>query len=130
MPRAQDSAVRGVHFVSRYTIVGTAKICRRLSSRGSTPHTSHVDCAKPLFLGPQEDDELTVKEARQAFAGAQNDLCGGNEGLEVGRAIEQVRLSGLVSHIAQPVSQTLALNCPSSRLSSPSRIRSCVADNI
>lgn len=26
----------------------------------------------------QEDDELTTKEARQAFAGAQNDLCGGD----------------------------------------------------
>lgn len=44
----------------------------------------------------QEDDELTVKEARQAFAGAQDDLCGGDTDtyppLEAGSPIEQVAL--------------------------------------
>lgn len=45
----------------------------------------------------KEDDELTVKEARQAFAGAQNDLCGGDDYAppslaEVGSATEQVWL--------------------------------------
>ncbi|CAM9228105.1 unnamed protein product, partial [Ectocarpus fasciculatus] len=45
----------------------------------------------------KEDDELTTKEARQAFAGAQNDLCGG-DGYEppppgAGPQIEQVQMS-------------------------------------
>lgn len=35
----------------------------------------------------QEVDELTVKEVRQAFAGAQNELCGGTIGSNITRAI-------------------------------------------
>lgn len=53
----------------------------------------------------KEDDELTAKEGRQAFAGAQNDLCGGDDYVppslaEVGSATEQVWLPYLFSSLS------------------------------
>lgn len=63
----------------------------------STRRSSFLSFTTWCHHEQQEDDELTVKEARQAFAGAQNDLCGGDASaaapplpLEVGAPVEQV----------------------------------------
>ncbi|CAN0316267.1 unnamed protein product [Ascophyllum nodosum] len=57
----------------------------------------------------KEEDELTVKEARQAFAGAQNDLCGGDSSdmppalypSEIGAPIEQMTYPEFLEGIAR-----------------------------
>ncbi|CAM9158668.1 unnamed protein product, partial [Scytosiphon promiscuus] len=55
----------------------------------------------------KEDDELTTKEARQAFAGAQNDLCGGDSygatasSPDLGPQIEQMTYPEFLEGIAR-----------------------------
>lgn len=102
---AHSTRLAGAAYAFRVQVQRCRQCRSQQTSVPAWQYTSHNRCGlgKPLVLDLQEDDELTVKEARQAFAGAQNDLCGGNEGTEVGRAIEQVNISRHAPHMTHAV---------------------------